>query len=851
MSPIWTKAATPLTSGSAADPSCGPAKKEDLIDSTELLHRAGTNQAADHEEQQRDKADKRALTAGCAAPLSSGDSTNETEDVSSEAAGPDNDEATTDAAVAPVASQVGDRVAANTAQGTSLANTEDDRLLDAMEQQRQDDDLVAEDDAKNGDTSCDFVCSSSPRTERRTTVKNITNLVPSSECLSSRTNPTAAATTSLSRMVMTEINQADKKAVLAERSSATRAVRRSRGGGLASSLTSSSTSSNTAASTAMATIAAELLLQGRRSSNLGYPASNPNPLVEEKIGIALRSSGYGRAARLPPNLEGCKGEAMKTTVNNTGKRMPREEKQGHIDTERVDAPGAFAVSTTMTNSDALFQESFASVNSSRSVFSKHSNDGTAAEVVAKHGLSMKSVDSERGECGLAVAEVVDGNGQEQDPRLPAALEFDPDAKPARQTARMFRRRAVCVVVGLLIPALIAIGMAIAFWPRSQSRYAKIKDALSNQRLDIELSGPHGYEEALDWITFNDPLQLKATDSSLTQRFLLAATYFATQSKNTTWKYCLQPAPGQDEFCIGPQQRRGMRWLSAHSECMWIGVGCERGIIKDISLEQFGLRGLFPHSLAALDSLKTIDLSQNDLSGTIPSSLFELSLEGIRLSGNNLSGAINGFERLTDIMYIDVTKNQLTGIIPELTSQALFDLSLSFNKLRGTIPSSLANLEDLEVIRCGHNTLSGTIPPSIGQLQRLRYLQLHDNWLDGSIPESLFSCKELMYVDLSGNSIHGIVGSGLGGLLKLQYLDLSGNDLSGTLPAGENLLTDLYIISVSQNRFVGTFPLNLCSSSMLTFVQADCSHGGSDYFHCDCCTSCCSRQNGDCSDVAHL
>jgi hypothetical protein len=177
------------------------------------------------------------------------------------------------------------------------------------------------------------------------------------------------------------------------------------------------------------------------------------------IGIALRSSGYGRAASLPPDLEGREGKAMKSTVNHAGKGLPHEEQQGHIDTERDVAPGAFAISTTMTNSASLFQESLASVNSSRSVFSKHSNDVTAAEVVSKLGFLMESVDYERGECGLAVAEVVDGNGQEQDPYLPAALEFDPDAKPAGKTTRTFRQRAVYVVMGILISAFIAIGMA--------------------------------------------------------------------------------------------------------------------------------------------------------------------------------------------------------------------------------------------------------------------------------------------------------------------------------------------------------------------------------------------------------
>lgn len=429
------------------------------------------------------------------------------------------------------------------------------------------------------------------------------------------------------------------------------------------------------------------------------------------------------------------------------------------------------------------------------------------------------------------------------------LSFDPDAKPqTHYRTRTFRRRVFGVVLGLFVSCFLAIGLGAAVWPKSSSRYAKIKDALRKQHPDIDFSGPDGYKEALEWISVDDPLQLGITDSSLAQRFLLAATFFATQTENKPWSYCEQVTLGDDEVCISPSQIRGIRWLTGHSECMWFGVKCEGGIVTVINVDNLGLHGFFPRALTGLVGLIAVDLSQNALFGTIPSSFFSLPLVGIRLDGNNLSGAIDGFKRFTELIHMDVSKNRFSGTIPNLAAETIEEISLSFNKFTGTVPSALGNMQQLEAIKFGHNALEGSIPSSIGLLQRLQRLELQHNAIDGTIPGSMYFCKELQHVNLSGNQLHGKLDSQIWSLPKLRAVYLSGNSFSGTLPNNKALLAPLRFISISGNRFSGTFPENLCLNKALTSVEPDCSQRSiinENVLVCDCCSSCCSNGYDQC------
>ena len=75
---------------------------------------------------------------------------------------------------------------------------------------------------------------------------------------------------------------------------------------------------------------------------------------------------------------------------------------------------------------------------------------------------------------------------------------------------------------------------------------------------------------------------------------------------------------------------------------------------------------------------------------------------------------------TSITNLTLDQNQLTGTIPSSIS-ALTDLQfldLYQNKLTGTIPSSISVLTDLQVLVLPQNKLTGSIPSSISALTQL-------------------------------------------------------------------------------------------------------------------------------------
>ncbi|KAG6626728.1 hypothetical protein CIPAW_15G071900 [Carya illinoinensis] len=88
-------------------------------------------------------------------------------------------------------------------------------------------------------------------------------------------------------------------------------------------------------------------------------------------------------------------------------------------------------------------------------------------------------------------------------------------------------------------------------------------------------------------------------------------------------------------------------------------------------------------------MTAIDLSSNQLTGSIPSQMGELS----------------------QIRFLNLSNNSLTGSIP-ISFQNLRSvegLDLSHNKLRGRIPSELVGLTSLSVFSVAYNNLSGRIP----------------------------------------------------------------------------------------------------------------------------------------------
>jgi len=118
------------------------------------------------------------------------------------------------------------------------------------------------------------------------------------------------------------------------------------------------------------------------------------------------------------------------------------------------------------------------------------------------------------------------------------------------------------------------------------------------------------------------------------------------------------------------------------------------------------------------------------------------------------------------------------------------LELKENELSGSLPWSLGNLADLQVLNLYSNQLSGRIPPELGNLTNLEELDLSSNQLSGVLPAELGNLTHLQWLSLFWNELSGVLPAELGNLTHLQWMDLSFNDFSGSLPWSLVNLTNL-------------------------------------------------------------
>ena len=147
-------------------------------------------------------------------------------------------------------------------------------------------------------------------------------------------------------------------------------------------------------------------------------------------------------------------------------------------------------------------------------------------------------------------------------------------------------------------------------------------------------------------------------------------------------------------------------------------------------------------------MKELDLTINNLSGTIPPSTYNISsLVSLALASSNLWGEIP-----RDI-----------GI--RLPNLLLFNFCI--NKFTSKISWSLHNLTNMKVICMADNLLEGTIPPGLGNLSFLEMYNIGFTRIvsDGSLSfiTSLKNSTRLSFLAIDGNYFKGVIPESIGNL----------------------------------------------------------------------------------------
>ncbi|XP_047961828.1 probable LRR receptor-like serine/threonine-protein kinase At3g47570 [Salvia hispanica] len=306
------------------------------------------------------------------------------------------------------------------------------------------------------------------------------------------------------------------------------------------------------------------------------------------------------------------------------------------------------------------------------------------------------------------------------------------------------------------------------------------------------------------------------------------------------------------------------------------------ILEAFNVYSNSLCGSIPSSLFNISTMKTLAISFNELSGTLPLDLGNKlpNLDTLLLSTNLFSGPISSsITNASKVIILDITNNSFSGSRPdfgdlkllqelylsenilsgaefptqELTflssltnCQHLKRLEVSSNPMNGILPTSLGNfsssVEYIVASNCSimgvipfevgnirsllnlylsYNQLSGLIPPTIGKMKQLQKLYLSDNQLEGSIPNDLCRLYNLGELSLHGNMLMGAIPECLGDIKSLRVIYLGSNQLNSSIPPCLWIITDLVILNLSSNHLIA-----LCGP--VEFQVAPCpeNHHGS-------------------------
>ncbi|MFT4533959.1 MAG: hypothetical protein ACJA1A_003027 [Saprospiraceae bacterium] len=164
-----------------------------------------------------------------------------------------------------------------------------------------------------------------------------------------------------------------------------------------------------------------------------------------------------------------------------------------------------------------------------------------------------------------------------------------------------------------------------------------------------------------------------------------------------------------------------------SPCTWYGITCDNQ-----------------------ENVIGIDLYNNDLVGTVPSSL----------------------EELTKIRTLKLMNNDLTGTFPDiwLALDVLEFVDLSNNGFTGVMPSSLGSLVKLNTLYIENNNLTGELLASIADLPLLNVYWTKNNDFSGCYPDSYTALCDIASTKFtnnpqlpsSGNDFESFCSQGIGG-----------------------------------------------------------------------------------------
>jgi len=273
-------------------------------------------------------------------------------------------------------------------------------------------------------------------------------------------------------------------------------------------------------------------------------------------------------------------------------------------------------------------------------------------------------------------------------------------------------------------------------------------------------------------------------------------------------------------------------------------------LKQLDLSGNNLGGSLPDCLGNLSSLQLLDVSENQFTGNIASGPLTnlISLEFLSLSNNlfEVPTSMKPFMNHSSLKFFTSENNRLVtepaafdNLIPKF-QLVFFRLSKTTKALNVEIPDFLYYQYNLRFLDLSHNNITGMFPswllknntrleqlwlsenPFVGALQlqdhpypNMIELDISNNNMNGQIPKDIcLIFPNLHTLRMAKNGFTGGIPSCLGNISSLSFLDLSNNQLS-TVKLEQ--LTTIWFLELSNNNLGGQIPTSVFNSSSLAFL----------------------------------
>ena len=243
-----------------------------------------------------------------------------------------------------------------------------------------------------------------------------------------------------------------------------------------------------------------------------------------------------------------------------------------------------------------------------------------------------------------------------------------------------------------------------------------------------------------------------------------------------------------------------------------------------------LIGSIPQSLAQAVELEVLDVSNNALNGTLGTMISGLTKLSVLYANNNkLTGNLYGLVPSSSsldvtngtlgtthyqvLSQVDISNNQISGSIPVALFQMLPNLTalnLMKNCLTGSLSSSYCAATGLQAL-----VLDGIHSADSCQYHVVRNEFKHydsDNFyiskpLGGTIPACLFTLPKIQTIHLAGNGVEGTLPHSLTTISStLLDLTICHNQLTSSIPEAIQVHSFRYL-DLSYNRFYGSLNAN--------------------------------------------